>query len=114
MEIDNLLSSFTITDSNYDTALEVLKKRYDNPPMIARAHVQSVFDLPNLRKDNGKDLKKLIEGVEEHRLSLQALELPVEHYDLFLNFLIIERLDQETPGNGKKLHLAREYRIMIS
>ena len=83
MELDTLLSSFTITDSNYHTALEVLKKRCDNPRMIARAHVQSVFDL---RKDNGKDLKKLIEGVEEHRLSVQALGLPVEHYDLFRQF----------------------------
>ena len=103
-----LLSSFTITDSNYHTALEVLKKRYDNPRMIARAHVQSIFDLPNMRNDNGKDLRKLIEGVEEHRLSLRTLGLPVEHYDLFLNFLITERLDQETrrqwkiasPGTG--------------
>ena len=76
--------------------------------MIARAHVQSIFDLPNMRNDNGEDLRKLIEGVEEHRLSLLTLGLPVEHYDLFLNFLITERLDQETrrqweiasPGTG--------------
>ena len=34
-----LLSSFTVTDNNYEPALDVLKKRYDNPRMIARAHV---------------------------------------------------------------------------
>ena len=91
-----LWSSFTITDSNYHTALDVLKKRYENPRMIAGAHVQRIFDLPNMQNDNGKDLRKLIEGVEEHRLSLQRLGLPVENYDLFLNFLITECLDQET------------------
>ena len=91
-----LLSSFTVTDNNYETALDVLKKRYNNPRMIARAHVQSIFDLPKMRNDNGNDLRKLIEGIEEHRLSLQTLGLPVEHYDLFLIFLVTERLDLET------------------
>ena len=90
-----LLSSFTITDTKYETAQDVLKKRYDNPRMIARAHVQSIFDLPKMRKGNGKDFRKLTEGIEEHRLSLQTLGLSVEHYDLFI-FLVTERLDLET------------------
>ena len=64
--------------------------------MIARAHVQSIFDLPKMRNDNGKDLRKLMKGIEEHRLGLQTLGLPVEHYDLFLIFLVTERLDLET------------------
>ena len=64
--------------------------------MIARAHVQSIFDLPKMRNDNGNDLRKLIEGIEEQRSSLQTLGLPVEHYDLFLIFLATERLDLET------------------
>ena len=92
----NLLSSFTKTDNNYETALDVLKKRYNNPRTIDRAHVQSNFDLPQMPNDNGKDFRKLIEGIEEHRLSLQTLGLPVEHYDLFLICLVTERLDLET------------------
>ena len=91
-----LLSSYTITDNNYETALDVLKKRYDNPRMIARAHVQSIFDLPKMRNNHGKDLRKLIEGIEGHRLSLQRLGLPVEHYDLVFIFLVTEQLDLET------------------
>ena len=63
-----LSSSFTVTNNNYETALDVLKKRYNNPRMIARAHVQSIFDLPKMRNDNGNDLRKLIEGIEEHHL----------------------------------------------
>ena len=92
----NLLSSLTITDSKYHTSLEVLKERYDNPRMIARAHVQSIFNLPKMRNNNGEDLRILVEGVAEHRISLQSLRLPFEQYDLLLNFLITERLDQET------------------
>ena len=36
--------------------------------MIPRAHVQGIFDLPKMRNDNGKDLRNLFEGIEEHRL----------------------------------------------
>ena len=79
------LSSFMITDNNYETAIGVLKKRYDNPRIIARAHVQSIFALRKMRNDNGKDLWKLIKRIGEHRLSLQTLGLPVEHYFLFFS-----------------------------
>ena len=64
--------------------------------MIARAHVRSLFDLPKMQNDNDKDLRKLIEGIGERCLSLQKLGLPVEHYGLFLIFLVTKRLDLET------------------
>ena len=49
-----------------------------------------------MRNGNGEDLRKLIEGIEEHRLSLQTLALPVEHYDPVFIFLVTERIDLET------------------
>ena len=58
--------------------------------------MQCIFDLPKNRNDNGNDLRNLIDDVEEHRLSLQTIGLPVEHYDLFLTFLITQLLDHET------------------
>ena len=78
-----------------------------------------IFGLPKNRNDNGNDLRTLIDGVEEHRLSLQTLELPVEHYDLFLTFLITQLLDQETrwqweidsTGTGD---MVPAYRVMIT
>ena len=54
-----------------------------------------------MRNGNGEGLRKLIEGIEEHRLSLQTLGLPVEHYDLVLIFLVTERLDLETRRQWK-------------
>ena len=95
-----LLSSFIVTDINCETALGVLKKRYDNPRMISRTHVQSISDLLKLRNDNSKDLWKLIEVIEEHRLSLQTLGLPVEHNDFFISFHVTERLYVESQGQG--------------
>ena len=101
-----LLSFFTTTDNNYKTALDVLKTLdNDNPRMIARAHVQSIFDLPKMQNDNGEDLRKLIEGIEEHRLSLQTLGLPVDYYDLLLSLQTYEALKTfiETRCNALKV-----------
>ena len=36
----------------------------------ARAHTQSILDLEKMRNDNGKDLRKLNQEIEQHRLNL--------------------------------------------
>ena len=64
--------------------------------MIARAHVRSIFELPKMRNDSGKDFRNLNEGKEEHRLSLQVWGLPAERYDLLLSFFIAKGPDIET------------------
>ena len=65
-----LLPFLTITDCYYHTTLDVLKKCYDSPRMIARAHVQSIFDLPRQRKKpekiNWMCVSKNISYVRKH------------------------------------------------
>ena len=91
-----LLSSVTISDSNYEVAKEILKNRYSNPRLISRAHVKSIVDISNQETENSKSLNALIESVEEHRLALSNLGHNVDEQDLFLLYIVVEKLSPIT------------------
>ena len=91
-----LLSSITISDSNYEVAKEILKNRYSNPRLISRAHGKSIVNIPRQGTENSKSLNLLIESVEEHRLALSNLGHNVEEQDLFLLYIVVEKLSPVT------------------
>ena len=91
-----LLSSVTISDSNYEVAREILKNRYSNPRLISRAQVKSIVNIPHQETENSKSLNLLIESVEEHRLALSNLGQNVDEQDLFLLYIVVEKLSPIT------------------
>ena len=67
-----LLSTVTVTDSNYDVAQKFLGDRYDNK-------------------------RKLMEHAHEQRLAFQAMGFDMnEIADIFMVYMIVEKLDRES------------------
>ena len=91
-----LLTSLAITDANYSIALQTLEERYANPRMIAPTHLTTIFEYPNVKSESSKDLRKLIETTEQHRLGLENLGQPVNQFDLVFVFIVSNKLDSET------------------
>ena len=91
-----LLSSVTVTDANYTVALKMLRDRYQNNLIILRAHVNAIVVQKPLTQETAKDLRQLLETVEEHRLELENMGQPVNQQDVFLVYLITEKLPPET------------------
>ena len=91
-----LLSSVTITDANYTVALKMLRDRYQNNRMILRSHVNAIAVQKPLTQETAKDLRQLLETVEEHLLALENMGQPVNQQDVFLVYLITEKLPAET------------------
>ena len=42
-DADKLLHSITITDDNFDIAIDILENRYDNKRLILRSHLHEIF-----------------------------------------------------------------------
>ena len=61
----SVLSGLKITVSNYDTAVELLKKRYTKPSVIQHAHINQLINLaPVFSEDNIKRLKYFRDQIE--------------------------------------------------
>ena len=81
-----LLASVTITDANNTVALKMLRDRYQNHRMILRAYVHAISTQKHLTNKTAKDIRQLVETVEEHRLALENMGQPVDQQDVFQVF----------------------------
>ena len=64
--------------------MKMLRDRYQNNRMILRAHVHAISTQKQLTNETAKDLRQLVETVEEHRLALENMGQPVDQQDIFL------------------------------
>uniref|UniRef100_V5GP76 Uncharacterized protein n=1 Tax=Anoplophora glabripennis TaxID=217634 RepID=V5GP76_ANOGL len=73
-EAKQIIESIEITDTNYKTAFELLKQRYDNKKLIKKAHVASLFDIAPLAKKSFTGLRyKSLNEVNVHIRALKNL-----------------------------------------
>ena len=99
-ETSKMLTSITVTDDNFDVAMEILYNRYDNKRLILRAHIRWIVSYRPVSNENTRELRKLVNTMEEHRLSIRNMGQPVEHHDPFSVYLIAEKLPTETKFLG--------------
>ncbi|XP_075264417.1 uncharacterized protein LOC142356375 [Convolutriloba macropyga] len=118
-EASKMLTSITVTDDNFNVAMEILQNRYDNKKLILRAHIHGIVSYRPVSNENTWELRKLVDTMKEHRLSLRNMGQPVEHQDAFFVYLIAEKLPSETrkfwefSSKGKELQSYQELRTFL-
>ena len=102
------VSSLLVTDTNYDIAKRKLEERYNNKRSIVKAHLASIHALPAIKKESSVELRKLLESTNEHVQALEALRLPVNHWDAILVYWLLEKLDAESRKQFELAHLGTD------
>lgn len=89
-EAAEVIASLEITHDNYQIAWELLNARYDNRKYITESHAQALLDLPCISKEFS--VRNLLNNVQKRVRALQALNQPVEYWDVFLVLIIRQKL----------------------
>ena len=63
-EASKMLTSITVTDDNFDVAMEILQNRYDNRRLILRAHIHGIVSYRPVSHENTRELRKLVDTME--------------------------------------------------
>ena len=94
------VSGFTLTDSNYDAAVDLLYERYSKKQLIINSHMEQLVQLlPQItHEEHTKKLRNLLTDVETHVRSLNSLGISTSSFGNFLGPLMLNKLPQ-------KLHL---------
>lgn len=95
-EAASLLKHLPISEANYLSAYELLKKKYNREDYIIEAHLTTLLEYPPVRQLSATSLRKLTNTYEETVRALEALKLPVDKWDCWINFLLTSKLDTET------------------
>lgn len=91
-----LINNLQLTEANYDIALNLLKKRYDNNLIIINSHLKGLFDMSQMTKGDSFQMRAFLTNVKQHLDSLKALNTDVQHWDLILVYLFSKKLDFQT------------------
>lgn len=95
-DTNSSIKEMPITEDNYTLAWEILKERYDNTNLLIEAHLDKLFALPSMSKENASDLRKLIDVVQSNVRALAALKVPVGEWDAILVYMVKQKLDSDS------------------
>lgn len=84
------IDTLPLTESNYDSAIKILQKRYGNRRLIVQEHVAMIINLPAIQKSSGVSLRQLLDTIGASTEALRILEIPVDSWDALIVPLIKE------------------------
>ena len=92
------IAGLTTTEANYDSAIDLLQKRFGDSQVIISGHHDALLKIPPFRSSKDiKELRNLHDKVEVHVRGLQSLNVPTSAYRSLLIPVLLgkipERLD---------------------
>ncbi|XP_058840681.1 uncharacterized protein LOC131696154 [Topomyia yanbarensis] len=91
-----LIQTIPISATNYPVAWNLLVEHFQNPTVLKRNYVQTLFDFPTLRRESATDLHALVEQFEANVRVLNQLGEHTEYWDILLVHFLASRLDPVT------------------
>lgn len=76
-----LISNLSLTNDNYEIAIETLKKRYDNKLSIINTHIKNMVDAQAMKRGTAQELRDFITKIKQNINSLETPKVPVKQWD---------------------------------
>lgn len=87
------IESLPLSGDNYLSAIDVLRKRYENRRLIVQEHVAGILSIKNIVKESHLELRTLVDTVTNNIAALKALKIETTNWDPLLVPIILEKLD---------------------
>ena len=97
------IKGLSLTEDNYDTAVEFLQRRFSNPQQIVAAHCEEIFKLPNCSNDHASSLCFLYDKVMVHTRGLNLCGIEAQQYGSILIPVFMSKLPADV-----RIRVARE------
>ncbi|XP_039430820.1 uncharacterized protein LOC120413911 [Culex pipiens pallens] len=106
---EGVIDQDIINNNDYDAAWALLVETYEDKRVIINKHIDALFSLPKVTRDNFLEFRKLIEICAKNTEALKNLQLPVSGLgeQMLLN-LIAARMDKDTRKSWESLRRAGE------
>lgn len=90
------IRGYQMTGTNYDSAWEDLKKRYDRKDELIDEYIRKFFEMKALEvRPNFMTLRKIIDVTNQMLRALPNLGASVENWDPLINLIICSKLNDE-------------------
>ena len=90
------IPSLSLTDSNYERAIDLLKNHFNNPQILVSSYMKVLAILPKVYSmKHVAELRDLYNEIENSVTSLKDCNVPTDTYGNLLIRVIFERIPQE-------------------
>ena len=89
------ISGLSLSASNYEEAIAILKKRFGNKQQIINRHMDILLNVSPVTNQDTRKLRELYDPLESHVRSLKSLGIPSNSYGSLLSSIIMNKLPQE-------------------
>ena len=87
------IAGLTLSSSNYEEAIAILKKRFGNKQRIIARHMDLLLNVDPVKAEHDlKSLRHLYDLVESHVRSLRSLGVPADSYGALLSSVVLNKL----------------------
>ena len=97
------IQGLTLSESNYDSAMEMLRDRFGNPQQIISAYMEGLLKISNCEGDWSVTLRVVFDKIMVHVRGLEALGVASEQYGSLLIPVIMAKFPADI-----RLRIARE------
>ncbi|XP_055906004.1 uncharacterized protein LOC129941403 [Eupeodes corollae] len=109
-----VIESLECTSQNYETAIELLKCRYDNKRFLFQAHIQEIFQLHSIVKPTVETIRGMIDTINVNLRALNSIGTTEHISDGFLLHLILSKFDNESQAKWEDEISARQEQKTLS
>lgn len=81
---------------NFDSAWDVLSKRYDNARAIVDAHLKRLFTIPVIMKRVASTIRNMIDITNECIAALKINHINTDTWDSILVYILTKKMDADT------------------
>ena len=101
-EAKRSIQGLTLSESNYDSAVEILYERFGKPQQIISAHMDEIVKLPPSTSDRPSSLRLVYDKLSVHVRGLKSLGVSAEQYGSLLIPIVMSKLPDDV-----RLQIAR-------
>lgn len=91
-----LLRQFSLTEANYEKALEVLEARYNNKRLIVHSHITRLLTQKKLASESAKGMRSLLDTTTETLNALNNIGVSTTNWDPLVTHIIVAKFDMES------------------
>ncbi|XP_076549168.1 uncharacterized protein LOC143306442 [Osmia lignaria lignaria] len=92
-EAADLVTNIAITEAGFQLVWDRLVGRYENTRLLVTTHVNTLYDLPQVRSESAEQLRHLRDKANMAVNALKNLKRPVDTWDDLLVFFVTKKLD---------------------
>ena len=90
----DLINALKIEEASYETALFLLRRRYEDSKLVIRDHMDDIVNAPPAKQNNAASLRKLVNTFQDKLTGLENSGVTTGH--IFLTHIILQKVDEDT------------------